>query len=136
MFHVAPPGWHSVSCEEQTLVVNTVAGRDYSPYGILAERTGSLALTPSSTFTADPSGPLRPWYRKVSRGTFSRHLGVASDPMASAFFLFQFSPARIETINSLLGLLELGVSVPKIEVIAHDRRVFQSGTFGAQFLLG
>ena len=56
--------------------------------------------------------------------------------MGSSFFLFQFSPPHIETINSLLGLLELGASVPKIEVIANVGRIFQSDTFGEQFLLG
>jgi hypothetical protein len=56
--------------------------------------------------------------------------------MGSAFFLFQFSPPRIETVNGLLSLLELGASVPKIEAIAHDPRIFQGSSFGEQFLLG
>ena len=56
--------------------------------------------------------------------------------MGSGFFLFQFSPPRIETIHGLLGLLELGATVPKIEAIARDGRIFESGTFGQQFPLG
>jgi hypothetical protein len=56
--------------------------------------------------------------------------------MRSAFFLFQFSPPCIETINHLPGFLELGANVPKIEAIAHVGRIFQGGTFGEQFLLG
>src|SRR3984893_6652537 len=98
------------------------------PYGterLVSSGIGGLLVRRPANF----SNASKPGYEMVSAENMRRGKG-------SAFFLFQFGPAGVESIHELLRLLELGARVAKREVIAHDLRIFQGGAPGIHFPFG